>query len=141
MSEPEGLTASRSGGSLADVGFPRSLGTPPTSPTLQQQQYPGAQSSLAGDFLVIGEFSELVGPVPRHVVPKADLINAETLASYILKFMACDFQQGGVGSAGLGAQVQDSQVLLPLPDDSGFAYVHHITLLDVVARGYVRPFC
>lgn len=106
-------------------------------------------SKLSGtpqtDMVAIGEFSELVGPVARHLLPSLNCFNHDILSSYILKFMSCDFQQAQIGQSSaaslLGMQAQDSQVLMPLPDETGFAYVHHVAFLDVVARGYVRPFC
>ncbi|KAI1884610.1 hypothetical protein AGOR_G00228160 [Albula goreensis] len=37
--------------------------------------------------------------------------------------------------------VEDSKVVLGDSKEGAFAYVHHLTLYDLEARGFVRPFC
>jgi hypothetical protein len=104
------------------------------------------------DFVCIGEFSELVGPVPRHIVPKESASGLVDPNSLILKVMTCDYQQtngsaassyhgSSPASESLGSLAEDSQVVLPMPEENGWVYVQHLNLLDVVARGYVRPMC
>ena len=37
--------------------------------------------------------------------------------------------------------VHDSQILQSIPNEDMFAYIHYMTLNDILARGYVRQFC
>lgn len=61
--------------------------------------------------------------------------------------MSVDYQASGPTSgppASAGPRLnfsEDSRVILGDSAEDAFAYVHHITLYDLEARGMVRPFC
>ncbi|KAK7939410.1 hypothetical protein WMY93_002736 [Mugilogobius chulae] len=60
--------------------------------------------------------------------------------------MSVDYQASFVGHPpGSGyprlSFVEDSRVVLGDSKEGAFAYVHHLTLYDLEARGFVRPFC
>ncbi|KAJ8363990.1 hypothetical protein SKAU_G00128210 [Synaphobranchus kaupii] len=60
--------------------------------------------------------------------------------------MSVDYQASFVGHPpGCGYPklnfVEDSKVVLGDSKEGAFAYVHHLTLYDLEARGFVRPFC
>lgn len=60
--------------------------------------------------------------------------------------MSVDYQASFVGHPPGSAYpklnfVEDSKVVLGDSKEGAFAYVHHLTLYDLEARGFVRPFC
>lgn len=61
--------------------------------------------------------------------------------------MSVDYQASGPASgppASPGPRLsfsEDSRVILGDSAEDAFAYVHHMTLYDLEARGMVRPFC
>ncbi|TTF71942.1 Guanine nucleotide exchange protein smcr8b [Bagarius yarrelli] len=71
------------------------------------------------DFILISEFSEQVGPQPLLTIPE----DAKTCGMFDLNHFSLRII--GAGQSGEGA----------------YAYVHHLTLYDLEARGFVRPFC
>eukprot|EP00003_Mantamonas_plastica_P001025 TRINITY_DN1076_c0_g1_i2.p1 TRINITY_DN1076_c0_g1~~TRINITY_DN1076_c0_g1_i2.p1 ORF type:complete len:744 (+),score=241.92 TRINITY_DN1076_c0_g1_i2:853-3084(+) len=95
-----------------------------------------AAPTFEQDFIILSEFSEQEGPIPLLVVPQG----AEgrfNLNSFVLRIMAVDYQQ----KTEAGLAPEDTQVMICEQSEGAFAYVHHFTLHDVFARGYVRPVC
>ncbi|XP_061626322.1 guanine nucleotide exchange protein smcr8b isoform X2 [Phyllopteryx taeniolatus] len=67
------------------------------------------------------------------------------LNHFSVRIMSVDYQASGPGpTAASGSRLnfnEDSEVVLGDSADWAFAYVRHVTLLDLAARGMVRPFC
>ncbi|KAM6971855.1 guanine nucleotide exchange protein smcr8b [Aplochiton taeniatus] len=112
---------------------------------------PWAASSTAGfnrDFILLAEFSEQVGPLPLQTIPDdPNVVGSFDLNHFSLRIMSVDYQAscpGPAASVSSGPRLnfsEDSRVVLGDSGDSAFAYVHHLTLYDLEARGMVRPFC
>lgn len=89
------------------------------------------------DFIVFGEFSELKGPVSRLVLTphsqRTDdiVINGEPfdVEAFVLRIMSVE----------LDTNNEDWFTTMELPKHKLYACVQHISLLDLNARGYVRP--
>ncbi|KAL4624455.1 Smith-Magenis syndrome chromosomal region candidate gene 8 protein-like [Arapaima gigas] len=99
------------------------------------------------DFILISEFSEQVGPQPLLTVPDGPKVCGTFDLNYFsLRIMSVDYQASFVGHPpGCSYPklnfVEDSKVVLGDSKEGAFAYVHHLTLYDLEARGFVRPFC
>ncbi|XP_030264811.1 guanine nucleotide exchange protein smcr8a isoform X2 [Sparus aurata] len=99
------------------------------------------------DFILISEFSEQVGPQPLLTIPDDPKVCGTFDLNYFsLRIMSVDYQASFVGHPpGTGyprlSFVEDSRVVLGDSKEGAFAYVHHLTLYDLEARGFVRPFC
>ncbi|CAL8289549.1 unnamed protein product [Boreogadus saida] len=111
---------------------------------------PWAKTSYAKftkDFILISEFSEQVGPQPLLTIPDGPAVCGTFDLNYFsLRIMSVDYQASFVGHPpGSGyprlSFVEDSRVVLGDSKEGAFAYVHHLTLYDLEARGFVRPFC
>ncbi|KAJ3601445.1 hypothetical protein NHX12_032413 [Muraenolepis orangiensis] len=111
---------------------------------------PWAKTSYAKftkDFILISEFSEQVGPQPLLTIPDDPAVCGTFDLNYFsLRIMSVDYQASFVGHPpGSGyprlSFVEDSRVVLGDSKEGAFAYVHHLTLYDLEARGFVRPFC
>uniref|UniRef100_A0A1A8V707 Smith-Magenis syndrome chromosome region, candidate 8a n=1 Tax=Nothobranchius furzeri TaxID=105023 RepID=A0A1A8V707_NOTFU len=111
---------------------------------------PWAKTSYAKftkDFILISEFSEQVGPQPLLTIPdEPKICGTFDLNYFSLRIMSVDYQASFVGHPpGSGyprlSFVEDSRVVLGDSKEGAFAYVHHFTLYDLEARGFVRPFC
>ncbi|XP_051905165.1 guanine nucleotide exchange protein smcr8a [Hippocampus zosterae] len=111
---------------------------------------PWAKTSYAKftkDFILISEFSEQVGPQPLLCIPDDPKVCGSFDLNYFsLRIMSVDYQASFVGHPpGSGyprlSFVEDSRVVLGDSKEGAFAYVHHLTLYDLEARGFVRPFC
>lgn len=111
---------------------------------------PWAKTSYAKftkDFILISEFSEQVGPQPLLTIPDDPKVCGTFDLNYFsLRIMSVDYQASFVGHPpGSGyprlSFVEDSRVVLGDSKEGAFAYVHHLTLYDLEARGFVRPFC
>lgn len=111
---------------------------------------PWAKTSYAKftkDFILISEFSEQVGPQPLLTIPDdSKVCGTFDLNYFSLRIMSVDYQASFVGHPpGSGyprlSFVEDSRVVLGDSKEGAFAYVHHLTLYDLEARGFVRPFC
>ncbi|RXN30536.1 Smith-Magenis syndrome chromosomal region candidate gene 8-B protein-like [Labeo rohita] len=98
------------------------------------------------DFILISEFSEQVGPQPLLTVPpETKACETFDLNHFSLRIMSVDYQTSLAGPSGCGSLklnfVEDSKVVLGDSGEGVFAYVHHLTLYDLEARGFVRPLC
>ncbi|XP_035419169.1 guanine nucleotide exchange protein SMCR8 isoform X1 [Cygnus atratus] len=104
-------------------------------------------SKFLRDFILVAEFSEQVGPQPLLTVPDdAKVPGSFDLNYFSLRIMSVDYQASFVGHPPGCAYpklnfVEDSKVVLGDSKEGAFAYVHHLTLYDLEARGFVRPFC
>ncbi|XP_063171081.1 LOW QUALITY PROTEIN: guanine nucleotide exchange protein SMCR8 [Candoia aspera] len=106
----------------------------------------GAPPPFPRDFLLVAEFSEQVGPQPLLTVPAGEAPGGFDLNYFALRIMSVDYQACAAGAAPGGPYprlrfARDSQVVLGDSKAGAFAYVHHLTLYDLEARGFVRPFC
>ncbi|XP_051242538.1 guanine nucleotide exchange protein smcr8b isoform X2 [Dicentrarchus labrax] len=100
------------------------------------------------DFILVAEFSEQVGPKPVLTIPDDQrVIGSFDLNHFSVRIMSVDYQASGpahVPPACPGPRLnfsEDSRVILGDSGEDAFAYVHHMTLYDLEARGMVRPFC
>ncbi|XP_060799014.1 guanine nucleotide exchange protein smcr8a isoform X2 [Neoarius graeffei] len=99
------------------------------------------------DFILISEFSEQVGPQPLLTIPDDPKVCGTFDLNYFsLRIMSVDYQASFVGHPPGTSYpklnfVEDSKVVLGDSKEGAFAYVHHLTLYDLEARGFVRPFC
>ncbi|KFW70896.1 Smith-Magenis syndrome chromosomal region candidate 8, partial [Pygoscelis adeliae] len=122
----------------------------PPSPSPSHGANPWAKvagSKFTRDFILISEFSEQVGPQPLLTIPDdAKVSGTFDLNYFSLRIMSVDYQASFVGHPPGSAYpklnfVEDSKVVLGDSKEGAFAYVHHLTLYDLEARGFVRPFC
>lgn len=104
-------------------------------------------AKFSKDFILISEFSEQVGPQPLLTIPSDPKVCGTFDLNYFsLRIMSVDYQASFVGHPP-GSNypklnfVEDSKVVLGDSKEGAFAYVHHLTLYDLEARGFVRPFC
>lgn len=104
-------------------------------------------AKFSRDFILISEFSEQVGPQPLLTIPDDSRVRgAFDLNYFSLRIMSVDYQASFVGHPPGSSYpklnfVEDSKVVLGDSKEGAFAYVHHLTLYDLEARGFVRPFC
>ncbi|XP_037664052.1 guanine nucleotide exchange protein SMCR8 [Choloepus didactylus] len=104
-------------------------------------------AKFSRDFILISEFSEQVGPQPLLTIPSdTKVFGTFDLNYFSLRIMSVDYQASFVGHPPGSAYpklnfVEDSKVVLGDSKEGAFAYVHHLTLYDLEARGFVRPFC
>ncbi|XP_077381903.1 guanine nucleotide exchange protein smcr8b [Festucalex cinctus] len=153
---PEGFGDSEGERGTAGGLLPEELSVPPL-PSLAGGGGGGGGgghpwSSLAAfdkDFVLVAEFSEQVGPTPVMTIPdEAGASGSLDLNHFSVRIMSVDYQASGPGgpasSPASGPRLnfhEDSEVVLGDSADWAFAYVRHVTLLDLAARGMVRPFC
>lgn len=139
-----------------DYGQPNPEPWPPLPEEFSLPLYPPADSNpwaktsyakFTKDFILISEFSEQVGPQPLLTIPdEPKVCGTFDLNYFSLRIMSVDYQASFVGHPpGSGyprlSFVEDSRVVLGDSKEGAFAYVHHLTLYDLEARGFVRPFC
>ncbi|XP_031719040.1 guanine nucleotide exchange protein smcr8b [Anarrhichthys ocellatus] len=114
---------------------------PPSNPWTSTAQF-------HRDFILVAEFSEQVGPRPVLTIPDVpSVIGSFDLNHFSVRIMSVDYQASGPSQAhpaSAGPHLnfsEDSIVVLGDSAEDAFAYVHHVTLYDLEARGMVRPFC
>ncbi|XP_034395625.1 guanine nucleotide exchange protein smcr8b [Cyclopterus lumpus] len=125
-------------------GLPEELSVPllpPSNPWTSSAQF-------HRDFILVAEFSEQVGPRPVLTIPDApEVIGSFDLNHFSVRLMSVDYQASGpcqTPPTSPGPRLnfsEDSKVVLGDSAEDAFAYVHHVTLYDLEARGMVRPFC
>ncbi|XP_049576009.1 guanine nucleotide exchange protein smcr8b isoform X2 [Syngnathus scovelli] len=147
---PEGFGDSEDGEAEGERGtarglLPEELSIPPLPSDASGGGHPW--SSAAGfhrDFVLVAEFSEEVGPTPVMTIPdEAGASGSLDLNHFSVRIMSVDYQASGPGgpssssSSGLRLNFnEDSEVVLGDSADWVFAYVRHMTLLDLSARGF-----
>lgn len=127
-----------------DQALPEELSVPVSPPS-----NPWATSAqFHRDFILVAEFSEQVGPKPVLTIPDDPrVIGSFDLNHFSVRIMSVDYQASGPGHtppASPGPRLnfsEDSRVILGDSAQDAFAYVQHMTLYDLEARGMVRPFC
>uniref|UniRef100_A0A667WE24 Smith-Magenis syndrome chromosome region, candidate 8b n=1 Tax=Myripristis murdjan TaxID=586833 RepID=A0A667WE24_9TELE len=124
--------------------LPEELSIPPFPPSNPWH----TTAKFHRDFILVAEFSEQVGPKPVLTIPDGSgVIGSFDLNHFSVRIMSVDYQAscpGPATSASPGPRLnfsEDSKVILGDSADDAFAYVHHMTLYDLEARGLVRPFC
>ena len=90
------------------------------------------------DFILIAEFSELEGPRPWITIPR-ETDEKFDLNEFSIRIMSVDYHHN-VGSDSFHG-TEDTHLLMTEAQKGIHTYVHHFTLYDANARGYVRPFC
>lgn len=133
--------------STESLGLPANLSIPPYP--CSEDASPWSKTSSVGfnkDFILISEFSEQVGPQPLLTIPdETKACSSFDLNHFSLRIMSVDYQTTFAGPASCGHPklnfVEDSKVVLGDSREGAYAYVHHLTLYDLEARGFVRPFC
>ncbi|XP_034741305.1 guanine nucleotide exchange protein smcr8b [Etheostoma cragini] len=131
-------------GELDQEDLPEELSvplSPPSNPWTSSAQF-------HRDFILVAEFSEQVGPKPVLTIPDDPrVIGSFDLNHFSVRIMSVDYQASGPSHAppaSPGPRLnfsEDSKVVLGDSAEDAFAYVHHMTLYDLEARGMVRPFC
>ncbi|TMS23120.1 Guanine nucleotide exchange protein smcr8a [Larimichthys crocea] len=132
------------GGEEEQEALPEEFSIPLTPPS-----HPWTSSArFHRDFILVAEFSEQVGPKPVLTIPDDPrVIGSFDLNHFSVRIMSVDYQASGPGHvppASPGPRLnfsEDSKVILGDSGEDAFAYVHHMTLYDLEARGMVRPFC
>ncbi|XP_048869861.1 guanine nucleotide exchange protein smcr8a-like [Brienomyrus brachyistius] len=128
--------------------LPEEFNVPPFP--YSENENPWSKTSYAKftkDFILISEFSEQVGPQPLLTIPDGPKVCGTFDLNYFsLRIMSVDYQASFMGHPpGCNYPklnfVEDSKVVLGDSKEGAFAYVHHLTLYDLEARGFVRPFC
>ena len=110
-------------------------------------------SYYTDDFILLTEFSEIEGPKPLLTIP-TDGGTAFNKNEYSLHLMCVDFHShlkptppGEPSAVALNAQskfslTKDTSIINYWDSSTSVAAcVHHFTLYDLEARGFVRPFC
>lgn len=133
--------------STESLGLPADLSVPLYPPSEDFSPWSKASAvNFSKDFILVAEFSEQVGPQPLLTVPdETKACGSFDLNHFSLRIMSVDYQTtfAGPGSCGQAKLtfVEDSKVVLGDSSERAYAYVHHFTLYDLEARGFVRPFC
>lgn len=95
--------------------------------------------SYLNDFILISEFSEIEGPKPLFSIPIDGGMDFNK-NDYSLHVMCVDFHVQNVHKFSLN---KDTAIINCWNLNNGgiASYIHHFTLYDIEARGFVRPFC
>eukprot|EP00727_Mastigamoeba_balamuthi_P013926 m51a1_g9156 hypothetical protein (860) ;mRNA; f:126137-129544 len=104
-------------------------------PTPEAVQEAAGVPDLPPDSILLGEFSEQHGPTCLWRIPDVEP-DKVTEARLLSSAMSVDYQsrQGALSNF-----AEDTKVSSCDPVSGATQYLHHFTLLDVHARGYVRP--
>lgn len=102
---------------------------------------PWPSSTFENDFILLSEFSEMVGPKPIFTIPMQHNSKFD-LNEFAVRIMSVDcvsiMQTTDFSSFNIAG---DIQVVLTESKEGAVAYVHHFVLYDICARGFVRPYC
>ncbi|KAM9305990.1 guanine nucleotide exchange protein SMCR8 [Gastrophryne carolinensis] len=155
IGSPDLVAFTREEDDYDDLALRVSTGLPeeysvPLFPYSEAESSPWSRLSgakFSRDFILISEFSEQVGPQPLLTIPDDPRVRGTFDLNYFsLRIMSVDYQASFVGHPPGSSYpklnfVEDSKVVLGDSKEGAFAYVHHLTLYDLEARGFVRPFC
>lgn len=89
------------------------------------------------DFIMIAEFCEQEGPKPLITIPR-DAAGDFDLNDFAVRIMSIDYQ---TSPSQVFSMAEDHHVIITEGRHGVHACVHHFTLHDSQARGFVRPFC
>eukprot|EP01130_Rhizamoeba_saxonica_P013504 TRINITY_DN5768_c0_g1_i2.p1 TRINITY_DN5768_c0_g1~~TRINITY_DN5768_c0_g1_i2.p1 ORF type:complete len:636 (-),score=116.90 TRINITY_DN5768_c0_g1_i2:70-1977(-) len=85
------------------------------------------------DFIIVAEFCQIVGPVAREILHPygkiEELEDGFDISQFVVKIMSVDIQTNN----------EDWFTCIELDDPKVYGFIHHIYLLDLDARGFVRP--
>ncbi|KAG2381588.1 hypothetical protein C9374_005972 [Naegleria lovaniensis] len=106
-----------------------------------QPPNPKHQPLFRKDFIVMAEFCEQKGPTPLLILPSERSVERFNVQKFVTRVLAGDHtrKHDKLGDNLTWICPEDTQVYLTDPVQGAFAYVHHLTLHDINARGYVRP--
>ncbi|XP_048577864.1 guanine nucleotide exchange protein smcr8a [Nematostella vectensis] len=99
---------------------------------------PWPRAAFEEDFILIAEFSENEGPRPVLTIPSEGGGTFDKNA-FAVHVMSVDYHAQERNTA--FSVAEDTQLFLSEKKERVYAYVHHFTLYDIHARGFVRPFC
>ncbi|KXJ14395.1 guanine nucleotide exchange protein smcr8a isoform X2 [Exaiptasia diaphana] len=99
---------------------------------------PWMKTTFEEDFILITEFAENEGPRDVLTLPSNGGGSFDKNA-FALHVMSVDFQSQNRNAE--FSITDDTQMVLSDKKAGMCAFVHHFTLYDIHARGYVRPFC
>lgn len=103
--------------------------------------WPSTKQKIEKDFILVCEFSEIVGPTALITIPSDGGRNFDK-DMFAVKIMAVDYNATNMLRCySTFTVVEDTSVIIEDKEENIHAYVHHFTLYDLHARGYVRPFC
>ena len=122
---------------LSLQGLTSSTGSPMPSPTgAGAGGSGGGASEWDEDFVMLCEFSEHYGAVEIWHVPESAGLAGFDKSKFLSSVMSVDYQsRHEAGDTFQG----DTSVSVVDPNSRHTYYAHHFTLLDIQARGYVRP--
>eukprot|EP01117_Protostelium_nocturnum_P012067 TRINITY_DN4419_c0_g2_i1.p1 TRINITY_DN4419_c0_g2~~TRINITY_DN4419_c0_g2_i1.p1 ORF type:complete len:745 (+),score=246.14 TRINITY_DN4419_c0_g2_i1:157-2391(+) len=96
--------------------------------------------SFNEDFILLSEFSELEGPVPLWIIPdKGSPQKNFNINDFVLRITSVDNQNKPQDNPLSTMDSKDTQMVITQSKEEATAYVHHFSLLDIFARGYLRP--
>lgn len=111
--------ASESGEKLHGDGHSNNGSTKDTNLNSSDASKALKKESFEGDFIIVSEFSEQVGPVDLYIIPEG-AAGSFNVSSFVLKIMAVDFQNK---SNDPQSYLKDSQVAMPEPGENAYTYV------------------
>ena len=88
------------------------------------------------DYIILGEFNELLGPVSIWIVPEDAELDQGELQKNLSRMMSVDYQ---MWKDAVTTFKEDTCNVFSNLNNGTTYYAHHFTLLDIQARGYVRP--
>ncbi|PIK42209.1 putative smith-Magenis syndrome chromosomal region candidate protein 8-B protein-like [Apostichopus japonicus] len=103
--------------------------------------WPVTKQKIDKDFILVCEFSEIIGPTSLITIPRDGGRNFDK-DMFAVRIMAVDYNATNTMRCYASFTiVEDTSVIIEDKEENVYAYVHHFTLYDIHARGYVRPFC
>eukprot|EP01147_Barroeca_monosierra_P005820 gene5820-237_t len=90
------------------------------------------------DFILIGEFCEISGPIAIMTIPNVEY---DFLNEIVLAVLTSDLQSNTISHANHFELAQDAQSILDFPEANLFVLSQFVNFCDLKARGYSRTFC
>ena len=123
------------------LGSPSKLQLSEQGSSTQLSQLPLAVAALVEseerhDYIILGEFSEQLGPVAIWTVPENAELDQEELQKDLSRMMSVDYQ---MWKDAVATFKEDTRNVSSNLNTGVTYYAHHFSLLDIQARGYVRP--